>query len=384
MTARLLATTAALDTLVDAWRRAPRLAVDFEYNGMYVYRPVICTAQIAAFDEVAVVDTLTADVLRLRDLLGESGPVKVIHDVGFDARMLAGVEIELGNVFDTALAARFLGRTATGLGSLLQSELGVQVDKSMQHHDWAKRPLDARALSYLSSDVAHLGALADKLEQEILQKDVARELYEETRYRIQSAIVSANTPDPRPPYVRVKGAERLGATEQAILRHLADVREKYATTRNVPPHMILNAEALLAITQAKPTTRAAMLAIRGVGKGRSQSIVGELLAAVRQGMEDGAIPETDRVWFERPRLPAAQARARRAREQRLSAWRREEAKRREVDEQIVLPGHCAKEIVERDVETLDQLAEVAGIGDFRVERYGAQIIAALGAEPGVP
>ena len=60
-----------------------------------------------------------------------------------------------------------LGRTATGLASLLGSELGIAVDKKLQHHDWTERPIQSHHLRYLADDVVYLEALADKLWNEV-------------------------------------------------------------------------------------------------------------------------------------------------------------------------------------------------------------------------
>jgi len=89
------------------------------------------------------------------------------------------------------------------------------------------------------------------------------------------------------------------------------------------------------------------------------------------------------VWFEKPRIPGAALRARRAREQRLTKWRKEEAKLRSVDEQVILPGHCLQGLADLEDPTLEAIAQVPGIGAFRAERDGPALVAVLGppAEP---
>jgi len=125
-----------LHEVVAAASAASRVAVDLEASGMFTYRAHICAVQLAwDAGRVAVVDTLAVSLRGLAGLLGAGGPVKIVHDVAFDARLLAEVEIQLGNVHDTALAARMLGRAATGLASLLESDLGVHIAKDMQRHD---------------------------------------------------------------------------------------------------------------------------------------------------------------------------------------------------------------------------------------------------------
>src|SRR6185295_12974767 len=127
----------------------------------------LCVVQLAARRSVVIIDALVTPLAPLAALLSSETTVKVLHDVSFDARLLAENDLTLRNVIDTSVAARMLGRTATGLGSLLASELGIDLDKRMQHHDWAARPLDRKALAYLGGDVIHLGALADKLFSEV-------------------------------------------------------------------------------------------------------------------------------------------------------------------------------------------------------------------------
>jgi ribonuclease D len=145
----------ALSQVIESAAAASRLAVDIEASGMFAYHARPCTVQLAWGEpaQVAVVDTLATPIAPLGALLGPRGPVKIVHDVGFDARLLGEAGIELGNVHDTALAARMLGRMATGLASLLDAELGIHVSKTLQHHDWRIRPFDERLLAYLATDV---------------------------------------------------------------------------------------------------------------------------------------------------------------------------------------------------------------------------------------
>ena len=52
------------------------------------------------------------------------------------------------------------------------------------------------------------------------------------------------------------------------------------------------------------------------------------------------------------------ARTRRTREQSITKWRRETAKQRSVDEQVVLPGHCLQDLADLDNATPEQVASV--------------------------
>jgi ribonuclease D len=381
MTLRVVTDQAELEDAVASLRDRGRLACDLESNGMFAYRAKLCIVQLAVGSDVVVVDTLAAPAEPLGRLLGPEGPVKIVHDVAFDARILAEHGVELGNVHDTSVIARMLGRTATGLASLLGAELGVTIDKKMQHHDWSKRPLETSALAYLAADVLHLELLDEKLWAEATAKGIVAEIEEETRYRLACSIASAREVDPRPPWVRVKGVDKLPAAEQAVLRRLCDVREREAKRLDVPPYKVVANEVLLAIAHARPASRDELSRIRGARQGRAAPLANALLEAVRAGASDGRPPAEERQMLERPRVAPAVARARRERESRLVAWRREEAKRRGVDEQVVLPGHCVQDLVDLEEPTRDALARVPGLGGFRVERDGDALLGALAGQP---
>jgi len=374
---RVVDSTSAVDAIARAVETAPRVALDVESNGMFVYRAKTCVVQLAFGDEVIVVDALAASLAPLGRALGDSGPIKIVHDVAFDARILAESGIAIGNVHDTAIAARMLGHTATGLASMLASTLGVSITKAMQHHDWSQRPFDDAALAYLVTDVAHLAALDDAIWGAVRERGIEDEVLEETRYRIATAIEAARTPDARPPYVRVKGVERAKGAELAILRGLAAAREREAERRDVPPHKVMSAEAMLAIARSRPATIAQLRRVRGAAV---DALGDEMLRAVADGLAAGAVPEEERAWLERPRPPREEIEARRKREARLTAWRKAEAKRRQVDEQVVLPGHCVRDIAERGAESADALAAIAGLGAFRIARDGDAIVRALRGE----
>jgi ribonuclease D len=364
---------------------ATEVPLDVESNGLHAYRAITCTVQLGivaneAVEEVAVLDPIVggpAILSAFRDVFGERGPVKIVHDLAFDARMLARAGAPLGNVFDTSLAARFLGVTSTSLASLVQARLGVTLSKHLQHHDWGKRPLGEEVHEYLAADVVHLPALARLLRAELAEKGIAEEVDVETRYRLSTALVEED--DARPPYARIKGAIDLDPPSLAVLRAVAMVRERAADQWDVPPFKVIGNDVLFVLAKKKPTTLEAVRATRGLDRGRGAALTGELLDAIRDAVSAGDVPADERAAFFTPRPPPARALidARRGREHRLSAFRRAEAKRRGVDEQVVLPGHCLQDLADLAPSTLEVLATVGGIGTIRVERYGAALLSAI-------
>lgn len=366
----------ALARLVPRIGRARRIGVDVEANGLFAYRARLCTLQIAietdAGAEIAVVDTLAVDVAPLRGVLGPDGPLKVLHDLTFDAELLAGAGAPLGRVRDTSIAARFLGHEATGLGSVLERELGVVVDKSLQQHDWGKRPLSEAAMRYLATDVAHLLSLDETLTERAASLGILEEVEEESRHRARQA--EGRLIDTQPGYTRIKHASTLSTwAERAALRRLHELRERLAEEADVPSYRILPSELLLALCRDKPRSAGAFRAM--VERRRPGLSADAWCDALRRGLEEGDVPEEDKVHFERPAPPPELALRRRRREGQLQAWRKGEAARRGVAEQAVLPGHCVHSLAQVLAEVTERearraaIVRVPGLGEKRLGAY---------------
>jgi ribonuclease D len=364
---------------------APRVAVDLEASGMHSYRARLCTIQMAwdAGETVVVVDALATPIEPLSPFLACGTATKIVHDVGFDARLLAESGIVIDNVRDTSIEARMLGRTSVGLAALLESELHVRISKAMQQRDWRERPLDPDMMGYLSEDVRHLEALERALWSQVVGLGIEEAVIEETRYRIECAVANVRARPSSPGYLRLKGADRLAERELAALRAIFDLRERAAAAMDVPPYSVVTHTAMLALARARPTTADAVAQILGalarlLPHGFLQEVADALASAGER------IPEDEHLLAHPPRPSGDAVRARRSRETRLLSWRRAEARTRGVDEQVILPGHCLKDAVDDDVRSVEGLARVAGIGAFRVQRDGEAIVRALrgGGETG--
>lgn len=372
----LVDTPAALAEVVARASRAPALALDIEGNGLHAYRSRLCTVQLAWTEDGAAhacaIDAILLDPRPLAPLMGPDGPPKILHDLTFDARMLAEAGIALGNVRDTSVLARFLGRTATGLSSLLQSELGVTIDKAFQQHDWARRPLRPEEVEYLLGDVRSLEALERKLAAEAAERGIADEVAEEVLYKLATGL--APPADRGPAYLRVKGAEKLPPLALATLRHLVEAREAVAEQWDVPPFKVVGNDVLLDLATRRPRSPREIAGARGMSH-RARSIAARLADAIARGIEDGAPPDAPAA--REPRPARAEAQALKKREARLTAFRRSEARARGVDEQVVLPGHCLHDLADANPVDRDGLARVPGLGACRVARYEAALLGAL-------
>jgi ribonuclease D len=377
----LVTTRAQLSEVLTLLSTAPRIALDCESNGMHAWRGRLCLLQLAAVPrespaaQVWVIDPFALGSLDpLLSLLSADGPVKIVHDVGFDARLLQAAGIPLGNVVDTSVMARFLGYRETGLGALLARHFGITLDKSLQRHDWARRPLGPRELAYLAGDVIDLGRLADALEAEVAALEIADEVAEETKYVLHRAL----TNDTDTAWWRIKGVRALTPVERAVVRALWHARDRLAERRDVPPGTILPNGALVQIARIQPTTADAVRRSGLLGRASDAEVARCLAEAVLDGLAAGDIPPDEERWFVTERSSTDRP-LRRAREMALQRWRTEEAARRGVDPQVVLPGHCLADLAAIGASSLAELTRIEGLGASRIARYGEVLLDRLRA-----
>jgi len=372
---------APIETLADAraWLArvgaAHALAIDTEGDGMFRYRTQLCTVQLCAVSAgepaehaICVIDTLRVPAAPLlRAALGPDGPQKIIHDASFDARILFAHGVVLGNVFDTAVAARFLGFSSTGLSSLLLKLFDVNLPKHQQQADWGKRPIDAEAMRYLEDDVRFLPALYERLLSEVRARDIEAEVQEECRYLLGEA----QRPElVEPAWMRLKGAAQRAPRERARLVELAEAREQLARERDLPPARLLASDLLLRLSQDDAADPATLQRLLGNKLEFAPAFAAALARA--QGVADAPRDQLERLLPESP-SPAELTRRKR-RKAWLSDFRAREAQARGVDLQVVLPGHCLADLVELASFDEQSLRALPGFGDCRFVRYGQTLL----------
>jgi ribonuclease D len=107
-------------------------------------------------------------------LLSDSAVLKVFHHALFDLRfMCSHWKVEAKNIGCTKIASKIRHRdwdpAAHSLKPLLQSRLGVILDKAEQVSDWFVPTLSPEQVAYAVSDVLHLVPLLDALRDDLMR-----------------------------------------------------------------------------------------------------------------------------------------------------------------------------------------------------------------------
>ena len=177
---------AVLRRVVTEISNEPLLAVDTESNSLYAYQEQVCLIQVSTPSVDYLIDPLAiSDLSPLGPLFSNPNTETIFHASEYDLICLTrDFAFQFSNLFDTMLAARILGRTAFGLGSLIESEFGITLDKHYQRANWGQRPLRPAMLAYARLDTHYLIPLRAKLKAEL--EEVGRwELAQEDFRRIR-------------------------------------------------------------------------------------------------------------------------------------------------------------------------------------------------------
>lgn len=352
---RYIAEQSEWDAVARDLARAPRLALDTERNGRFAYRERICLIQIADGQGTYLLDPLAVpDLSALGRLLSDAGVVKVLHGCEEDVRYFdRDFGFAVSNLFDTGLAARFLGVTRPNLGAVLEQFCGVAIpkDSRLQVSHWGLRPLSGPALDYAASDVHHLLPLADELEyrlEKLGRRDWVREecrRVEELRHPPDEPLETA--------FRRVKGWETLNPRQATVLQELYAFRDGKACVWDVPAAQAASNGDLLEMARSGSPPP------RGVGGMLATRCFGELLEAIEQAMRRPELPRPPRP----EPGPDPWTPERRERLKALKQWRTALAQQLGLAVSHVWPTPSLERIALRPERLADELA--GGDGDVR-------------------
>jgi ribonuclease D len=297
-----LATSEQLVAAAAAARAHGRIGIDTEFMSEGRYRALLCLVQIAvdapangpmaAAVRINLIDSLgDVDVTPVAQLLSDPSIEVVLHAGRQDVAILRRAwNTDVTNIFDTQLAAGFVGASAqTGYGNLLGTMLGRRVGKTASYTRWDARPLTAEQLSYAAEDVAHLLELADELQRRLQQTGRLKWAREECR-RLESAT------DERDPYSAWERLPRIGQLDpnsRAVARELAAWRERTAADEDRPVGSVLADPALVELAKRHPSNVGALEQIRGVHPSGIRRRGQAILDAIAAGLEGPPIPREE-------------------------------------------------------------------------------------------
>ena len=271
-----------LEDVVDQLLDVERYAIDTEFHRERTYYPQLALIQIAWPGDLVLIDPIAVDPEPLAEVF-RSDVEAVLHACSQDLEVL---ELETGaapsRIFDTQIAAAFVGMRTPSLASLHDQLLGLKLPKANRLTDWLRRPLEPEQQAYAASDVEHLLEIQDLLVDR-LESNGRLGWADDECELARTKGLSARKPEEA--WLRIKEARSLGARARTAAQELAAWRERSAQSRNIPVRHVLPDLAIVALAQKAPTDAADVSRTRGlerrsVSKRDAAEIV-EVIAAAK-------------------------------------------------------------------------------------------------------
>ena len=368
----LVENDADLAEIAAGLKKESAIGVDLEADSMFHYQERVCLLQISTHLLNIVIDPLSVkDLSSLAPVFFDPLIRKVFHGADYDIRCLyRDFGIEVRSLFDTQIAARFLGVKETGLASLLKEKFDVLSDKKYQKRDWSQRPLPAAMLQYAVQDICHLLPLAKILEKGLMEKGLLFCVEEECE------LLSGVRPNPsvrRSLFLSFKGAATLDPRSLAVLEMLLRFRDQVARRRDCPHFKVLGNKPIMEIARIKPAAKAELTGIRGLSPKLINQLGESLIKKVNEGLSlpERALP----VYPKKARHKLRSQEA--ARVKALKGWRERLGQKRGVDPPLVCTNAQIQAIAVANPGKPEKMLDIKEIRRWQIKLLGPAICSVL-------
>ena len=274
------------------------ITIDTEFLRERTYFSKLCLVQLAfpgvENQNAVIIDTLASnlDLSPLYELFKNQNIVKVFHAARQDLEIFY---LDSGifpyPLFDTQIAAMVCGFGDQVAYETLVRQLAKQtLDKSSRFTDWSRRPLTDAQKKYALADVTHLRVIYEILSEKLEKTGRLKWVEEELKNLVSPEIYDVN---PKNSWRRLKTKSN-SRRFLGLVASLAEFRENFAQTKNIPRNRVIKDDALLELASNKPKNldelSKSRLLLREARKGE---VASGLLAAIEKGLNipDLELPE---------------------------------------------------------------------------------------------
>ncbi len=298
----LITTTEALADLCERLAQSDFVTVDTEFMRENTYWPELCLVQIANDEEAAAIDPLAPgiDLKPLLDLLTENEDVlKVFHAGGQDVEIVYNLTGKTPHpIFDTQIAMMAISQSEQiGYANLVESWLGLTIDKGARFTDWSRRPLTERQIEYAIGDVTHLSKIFPRILKKLIKTGRGGWLDAEME-KLADPANYAN--DAALAWRRIRSPGRNPAV-LGRLKAIAAWREGEAQHKDIPRGRIMRDETLADIASHPPKKQADLIKVRGLSNAWKDNDIGKRLMKVLEKAEP--LPKEEMPEKSKPGAP---------------------------------------------------------------------------------
>jgi len=278
----LISTKADLKKLADHIKSANQVAFDTEFIRENTFYPKLELIQVATQDGAWLVDAHNLDKKAMAPLVGifkDPNILKIVHAAQGDQECLYFTYgIVARPLLDTALAASLCGYGENvGLGNLLDSVLGIRIQKGHARVNWSLRPLPEPLAKYAINDVKHLVVLGNVLVEKLDKLDRRKWALE-----ISSKWEDPKIFEPSPESITLKigRSRKLDLEGVSVLYELISWREKRIRELNIPRRWLAEDHVLVDLARVRPDTLEHLKTFRGLNGGEIRKHGKEMLDLV--------------------------------------------------------------------------------------------------------
>lgn len=229
----------------------------------------------------------------------------VLHAASQDLACLREVGLDPTTIFDTELGARLAGLPRVGLGTVVESLLGIHLAKEHSAADWSTRPLPQSWLVYAALDVELLVDLRDAMGRVLAEQRKTGIAEQEFAAVLTREVKPVKTDAWR----RLTGLSTVrGARNLAVARELWLARDALAREIDTSPGRLVPDSSLVAAARSLPDSKRDLAALREFNGRASRSELGRWWEAIEAGkastdqpplhVASEAVPPA-RVWSDR-------------------------------------------------------------------------------------
>lgn len=351
------------------------VSLDTESDHFHAYQAQVCLFQVAEGQREALIDPLALDHQELEplfDVLRNPDVLKILHAGRNDINEIdRDYGIELRNLFDTQIAARFVGTDGFSLDWMLEKLLDVEAPGGFKRFDWTTRPLPDRAKQYAVTDVRYLENLRDGFRIQLEKKDWLEAFRQQCEYIAGSVRYEADDFDPDG-WRSIDGSDDLEGPGRATLKVLYRYRHELCQERNRSAVTFFPNGALLRLAVVRPTSRDQVRDVSGVPSGLAKDHGEELAEVIRQSHDEDHPPE-ERPQTSHERPPAEES----DRYHALRQWRNETAEHLGIPTEFIATNDTLSTIAANPPEDLDDLGTFDAVLPWQVDQLGEEILRVL-------
>jgi ribonuclease D len=290
----LIATPDALAWAIEILAKATGpLAIDAERASGFKYSQRAYLIQIKAkSSDIFLIDPTSDDRLVESKAFKELRAVLathewILHAATQDIPCLAELGLKPKSIFDTELAGRLAGELRVGLGSLVESQLGIGLAKEHSAADWSTRPLPESWLNYAALDVELLHELRTSLQKTL--EDQGKTSWAQQEFE---ALLSFKPKSQKPDRWRgITGLSKVSdQLSLEIARQLWVSREELAIKMDLSPGRLIPDSAILAAAVAKTRTKPELASLRAFTGRASRSYLDYWWQAIQSAQKATSLP----------------------------------------------------------------------------------------------